>query len=70
MDEITKTVINLKEALESKDMYVPDTVLESLVNDNYWISDMPEWTFADFASFASDVCAEGYKEAIRQWGLT
>ena len=69
MDEITKTIRNLKEALESKDMFVPDKVLESLVEDNYATSDISEWTFADFTRFAYDVCAEGYQETLRQWGL-
>lgn len=69
MDEITKTVRNLKEALESNDLYIPDEDLKTLVEDNYETSDISEWTYADFTRFADDVCAEGYQETLRQWGL-
>ena len=63
---------NLVEALESKDCYVSDDMLEKLLNLNYdEDSSLTEWTFSDFLGFASEFCACSYDlwETARSYDL-
>ena len=63
---------NLVEALESKDCYVSDDILEKFLDLNYdEDSSLTEWTFSDFLDFASEFCACSYDlwETARSYDL-
>ena len=50
---------NLKEPFERKDLYVKDEGIETFLDLNFGdeTNCLQDWTFSDFAEFASEVCA-------------
>ena len=67
---MTKKVFkaNLEEALESKDLYFEDTIINEFINLNY--EECQDWTYEDFESLASEICAQwnDFWEGARQMG--
>ena len=51
--DINYVVVNLEQAIEHKDLYVPRKDLVKLVEKNY--EAMCMWTYADFTLFAYDL---------------
>lgn len=59
---------NLLQALEHKDMQVSDKDINKFLSLNSE-EDFDDWNYATFSLFASDVCQEGFWDAVRLWDL-